>query len=276
MKPSTGYRVFRVIALTIFMIIALFPIYWMINTSFKPAAEAASVPIQYWPKHFTLDNYRDVLRLTKFPVFFGNSLIVSLLAAIPTVIVGMFAAYGIARFQFRGKGPSMMLLLATQMVPSLVLIVPLFIAFSKMGMIDHRISLIIPYFVTAIPFCVLMMVGFFKQVPYALEESAMIDGCTRMQSLFKIVMPVIMPGVVSSFVFAFINAWNELFFGVMFINSESVKTIPTGISMFIQKVDVNWASMTAAATMSLLPTMILFFIVQKYLVQGLTAGAVKG
>lgn len=276
MKPKLGYKIFRAAALTVFLVFALFPIYWMINTSFKPLADAASVPIQYWPQNFTLENYSDVLRLTNFPTFFGNSLFVSLVAGLLTVIVSIFAAYGIARFQFKGKSFSMILMLITQMVPALVLIVPLFIAFSQMNIIDTRLSLIIPYFITAIPFCTLMMVGFFKQVPYALEESAMLDGCTRMQSLTRIVMPVVMPGAVSSFVFAFIGAWNELFFGVMFINSEGLKTIPPGISMFIQKVDVNWANMTAAATLSLIPAMVLFFIVQKYLVQGLTAGSVKG
>ncbi len=276
MKPTLGYRIFKFVALAAFLMFALFPIYWMINTSFKPIQDAASVPIQYWPHNFTFQNYQDVLRLTNFPTFFGNSLIVSIIAATLTVLVSIFAAYGIARFRFKGKGPSMLILLITQMVPALVLIVPLFMAFSKMQIIDTRLSLILPYFIMAIPFCTLMLVGFFKQVPYALEESAMLDGCTRMQSLGRIVMPIITPGIISSFVFAFIGAWNELFFGVMFINSEGLKTIPPGISMFIQKVDVNWANMTAAATLSLIPAMVLFFIIQKYLVQGLTSGSVKG
>lgn len=276
MKESIGYRVFRTVALAFFLVFALFPIYWMINTSFKPLSEAASIPIQYWPKHFTLDNYRDVMRLTQFPVFFKNSLIVSTIAAFLTIIVSLLAAYGLARFKFRGKSASMIILLITQMVPSLVLIVPLFILFSSIGLVDTLTSLVIPYFITSIPFCILMMIGFFKQVPFVLEEAAMMDGCTRFQALTKVIIPVIMPGVVSSYVFSFISAWNELFFGVMFINSDTMKTIPSGISMFIQKVDVNWANMTAAATISLLPTMILFFIIQKYLVQGLTAGSVKG
>lgn len=171
---------------------------------------------------------------------------------------------------------AMLLLLVTQMVPTLVLIVPLFVAFSEMQIVDTLLSLIIPYFIMAIPFCTLMLVGFFKQVPYTLEEAAMLDGCTRLKSLFRVVVPVIAPGIVSSFVFAFISAWNELFFGVMFINTELKKTIPPGISMFIQKVDVNWANMTAAAVLSMIPVMIMFFFVQKYLVQGLASGAVKG
>lgn len=276
MKDSIGYRVFRVVALSLFLIFALFPIYWMINTSFKPLSDAASIPIQYWPKNFTWENYADVIRLTQFPGFFKNSMIVSVTSAFLTVLVGISTAYGLARFRFRGKGIAMLVLLVTQMVPGLVLIVPLFILFSDLGLVDTLLSLIIPYFITAIPFCTLMMIGFFKQVPYVLEEAAMTDGCSRFQSLIRVVMPVIMPGIVSSFVFAFISSWNELFFGVMFINSEAMKTIPPGISMFIQKVDVNWANMTAAATMSLLPTMVLFFIVQKYLVQGLASGSVKG
>lgn len=276
MKTKLGYRIFRTAALALFLIVALFPIYWMVNTSFKPLQDAASIPIQYWPKNFTWENYQDVIRLTDFPRFFCNSLIVSVVSAGLTVLVSLFAAYGIARFKFRGKSMAMLLLLITQMVPTLVLIVPLFVAFSEIHIVDTLLSLIIPYFIMAIPFCTLMLVGFFKQVPYTLEEAAMLDGCTRLKSLFRVVIPVIAPGIVSSFVFAFISAWNELFFGVMFINTEIKKTIPPGISMFIQKVDVNWANMTAAAVLSMIPVMVMFFFVQKYLVQGLASGAVKG
>ncbi len=275
-KLSLPGRIAMVLLLVFFFVLAVFPIYWIIITSLKPAAETVSVPIQYWPQNITLQNYADVFRLTMFPTFFKNSLVVSVTSGLLTVVLSVMAAYPLARFAFRGKRLTMMLFLITQMIPTIVMIVPLFILFNKIGLINTLGGLIVPYTVTAIPFCSLMMMGFFKQVPVSLEEAAMVDGCGRVSALVRVVMPVVMPGVAATFVFAFIAAWNELFFSIMFINSEAKKTIPAGISIFIQKVEVNWAMMTAAAVIAMVPVLVLFLFIQKYLVQGLSAGAVKG
>lgn len=264
------------VMLVCFLVFAVFPIYWILITSFKPVQDSVSVPIQYWPRHFTLENYSAVFRLTQFPVFFKNSLIVAVITGIITVFLSILAGYSIARFKFKGKNAVLLIFLITQMIPLVVMIVPLFVLFNKINMLDKLTGLIIPYTITAIPFCTLMMVGFFKQVPVSIEESSFIDGCNRIASLFRIVAPVMLPGIISTFVFAFIGAWNEFFFSVMFINSEAVKTIPVGISTFIQKVDVNWAMMSASAVIAMLPAVALFLAIQKYLIQGLSSGAVKG
>ena len=273
--PLPG-RIAVFILLVFFFAFAIFPIYWITVTSLKPPNETVSVPIQYWPQNFTFKNYGDVFRLTEFPIFFKNSLVVAVSVGVFTVVLAVLAAYPLARFKFRGKNLAMLLFLITQMIPTIVMIVPLFILFNRLGLLNTLGGLIIPYTVTSIPFCALMMMGFFKQVPPSLEEAAMVDGCGRLGSLLRVVMPVVMPGVAATFVFAFIAAWNELFFGIMFINSEANKTIPAGISIFIQKVEVNWAMMTASAVIAMLPVLLLFIFIQKYLVQGLSAGAVKG
>lgn len=275
-KTSLTEKLTRGILLAVFFVLSIFPIYWIIITSFKPVKDSVSVPIQYWPKHFTLENYSAVFRLTKFPVFFKNSLLVAVIVGAITVLLSILAGYSLARFKFKGKSAVLLLFLVTQMIPVVVMIVPLFIVFNKLNLLDTLTGLVIPYTIISIPFCTLMMVGFFKQVPVSIEESASIDGCNRISALFRIVVPVMLPGIVSTFVFAFIGAWNEFFFSVMFINSDEVKTIPVGLSTFIQKVDVNWAMMSATAVIAMVPAVILFLIIQKYLIQGLSSGAVKG
>jgi multiple sugar transport system permease protein len=275
-KPNIFERILKAAALAMFLIFALFPIYWIVITSFKPVKDSVTVPIQYWPKHFTFDNYISIWKLTEFPTFFKNSLIVAVVTGIITVLLAILAGYSLARFKFRGKNLTLLLFLVTQMIPVVVMIVPLFILFQRIGFLDKLIGLIVPYTIISVPFCTLMIEGFFKQIPAAIEESAMIDGCSRFGALFKVIVPIMLPGIVATFVFAFLGAWNEFFFSVMFINSEAIKTIPVGISIFIQKVDVNWAMMTAAATVSMIPAIILFLFIQKYLIKGLASGAVKG
>lgn len=261
--------------LILILTVVLFPFYWILNTSFKTVKDSVSVPIQYYPRAFTFQNYLEVWRLTPYPYYFGNSLIVSIATGFFTVVCAIFGGYSLSRFMFRGKNLTLLAFLVTQMVPCLVMIVPLFVIFNQMKLINHLLGLIIPYTITAIPFCTMMLMSFFKQVPASLEEAAMIDGCGRLHALFRVILPVMVPGIIATFVFAFIGAWNELFFAIMFIHSEKLKTIPAGISLFIQKVDINWAMMTAGAMIAMLPVILLFVVIQKHLVQGLSAGAVK-
>lgn len=266
----------RIIMIIFFLIWTLFPITWIVLTSLKPSNEIISFPVKYLPSRLTFENYISLFTETKFPTFFLNSTVVSLVSALIVLVVAVFAGYGLARYEFKGKITFLLFILFTQMIPYMVILVPLFIIFSKLNLINNLMGLIIVYAVINIPFCVLLMRGFFERIPNSLEESAMVDGCSRIRALFVIILPIMIPGVISTFVFAFIGAWNELFFSIMFINSDIFKTLPVGMTSFILKYEVNWGAMTAATVLSLIPVTLLFIFVQKYIVQGLTQGAVKG
>lgn len=269
-------KALRYILMVVFFVFMTFPIIWIFITSVKSVKEIVTIPITYFPKHFTLDNYVNILKTTNFPVYFKNSMIVSTTASIGTLIISLFAGYSLARFKFAGKKLTLFLFLATQMVPVAAIIVPIFILFAKLGLINNLPGLIIIYIVLNIPFCTMMIRGFFEKIPYTLEEAAMIDGCSRIQALIRIILPVMKPGIIATFVFAFMGAWNELFFNTLFISREALKTLPTGINSFIGKYDIDWGMMTAGSVIALIPIFIIFGVIQKYLVSGLTDGAVKG
>jgi multiple sugar transport system permease protein len=269
-------KIVRYSLMIIFFIFMTFPIIWIILTSIKPVKEILTLPITYIPKHPTLENYRNILKTTNFPVYFKNSMIVSSTSAIVTSIITLFAGYSLARFKFAGKKLTLLIFLATQMVPVVAIIIPIFLLFSKLKLINNLLGLVIIYTVLNIPFCTLMIKGFFEKIPYSLEEAAMIDGCSRVEALIRIILPVMKPGIIATFVFAFIGAWNELFFNTIFISREALKTLPTGINAFIGKYDINWGMMTAGSVIALIPIFIMFGIIQKYLVAGMTAGSVKG
>ncbi|GGA09227.1 ABC transporter permease [Paenibacillus marchantiophytorum] len=266
----------RVIALTLFLIGALFPFYWMLVTSLKDRQEIYSGKLTLWPQNLTFSNYIDTFQNSNFPQYFMNSFIVSISSSILVLFVSILGGYSMARYSFRGKKLFLISFLATQMIPVMVILVPLFISFSHLHLLNKLPSLIITYTAMNIPFCLLTMSSFFQRIPVSLEEAALIDGCNKFQTMTKIILPIMRPGIVATLVFAFTGAWNDLFFGVMFTNSESTKTVPVGLSSFVQKFDINWGQMSAAGILSLIPVVIMFAFAQKYIVSGLTEGAVKG
>jgi multiple sugar transport system permease protein len=260
----------------IYIAIMLFPILWITLTALKPIKQIVSIPVIYIPKPITFDNFIGIWESTKFPVYFKNSLIVSLTTGAIVSFLSILAGYSLARFEFRGKKLTYLMFLVTQMIPAVVVIIPIFIMYGKLNLINNLFGLIIVYTVGNIPFCTLMLRSFFENIPKALEEAAVVDGCTRLTALYKIVLPIMRPGIIASFVFAFIGAWSDLFFNIMFISKESLKTIPTGINAFIGKYSIDWGMLSAGAVIALVPVTVLFMFVQKYIVKGLTAGAVKG
>jgi len=276
MKGLTPLSILRVIVLVLFFMFMFLPIFWMILTSFKPVDEIVTMPLKYLPDKFTFVNYIKLFTGTEFPNYFKNSMIVSVSCGIFTSIIAIFAGYSLARFKFKGKSITLFMFLSVQMVPIVVIIIPLFLIFAKINLINTLEGLALIYIVLNIPFCTLMIRGFFERIPVALEEAAMVDGCSRFGALIRIILPVMLPGIVATFVFAFIGAWNELFFSIMFINTESIKTLPVGIYSFIGKFEIDWGSMSAAAVLALIPVFVMFGMIQKYLVQGLTSGSVKG
>lgn len=275
MRKKTSFRWFTFILRALFLTFTLAPLAWLLITSVKPVQEIITFPVQYLPSRITFENYQKAFVETNFPTYFKNSLIVSVLTAVITTALSIFAGYALTRFRFRGRQMTLLMFLVTQMLPVAVIIVPLFLIFSRIGLIDSLFGLVLVYTVLNIPFCTLVIRGFFQRIPVTLEEAALIDGCTRFQSIIRVVLPVMRAGMISTGVFAFIGAWNELFFNSIFINSEANKTIPAGINMFIGKYNIDWGMISATGILALIPVGILFAIIQKYLVSGLTAGAVK-
>ncbi|QRG69162.1 carbohydrate ABC transporter permease [Brevibacillus choshinensis] len=275
-KDNVWWKTGKVVVLSGFLAFAIFPLYWIVITSLKGQQEIFALPIAYWPKEVTLQNYIEIFRISHFQVYIWNSFLVSLVASAVVVIIAMLGGYVLARFSFRGKRQVMLGFLITQMIPMFIGMAPLYVMMSRMHILNSLASLMLVYTVMLIPFCTIIMSGFFQRIPNALEEAAMMDGCSRFSALFRVIVPIMLPGIAATFIFAFVQCWNELIMAVLFIDEESVKTIPVAMNAFIKKYDIEWGAMSAATVLSVIPTMLLFAFCQKYLVEGLTQGAVKG
>ena len=266
----------KTIVLILYLAFVIFPIYWMIITSFKYNTEIINAQkLTYFPEQVTLENYGQLFAMYDYGNMLKNSLIISFSSGFCVTMLSIFGGYGLARYKFKTKTLLLLFFLVTQMIPGILVIIPLYIIFSKMNIVNMRLSLFIFYLISNLPFCVITMRSFFERIPYTLEEAATVDGCTKLQTLRKIVLPVMFPGIVAVFVFAFIGAWNELIAGTIFINTPNFWTIPIGLKSLIGKYDVKWGVLTAGGVLALLPTAIMFAVMQRFVVEGLTAGAVK-
>lgn len=269
-------KVTKATGLAVWLIITLFPLYWIVMTSFKPANQIAEYPVRYWPRVFSLENYAKLFGKTVFGHAIVNSVIVAISAAAVATLIALLSAYVLSRFHFRGKGGVMMAFLVTQMIPAFIALGPLYQMFTNLGLVDSRFGLVLIYVAMTIPFSAIMLRGFFDNVPDSLEEAAMIDGCSRFTALWRVIVPVMGPGIIATFIFNFVNVWNELFLAVTLINTNERKTIPTALNGFISSFNIEWGPMAAAAVLTILPTMLLFAFASKWIVEGLTSGATKG
>lgn len=275
-RTNPAATIGKTAALGLYLIFMVFPLYWMIITSLKPRDRIFQLPIEYWPSKLSLENYVAIFKISKFHIYIGNSLFISLLSAVVVLLVTILSGYVLARFTFRGMSQLMMVFFITQMVPMFIGFSTLYTMMSKLELLNKQGSLILMYTVTLVPFCTIMLRGFFQRIPSSLEEAAMIDGCSRLQALFRVILPIMLPGISATFIFAFVQNWNELFMAVMFIDRESAKTLPVAMNAFITKFDIDWGSMSAATVLSIIPTVVLFAFCQRYIVEGLTQGAEKG
>lgn len=274
-KNAVG-SILRVVILVFFFLLVVLPIYWIVITSFKASGEILDINnLTYFPKEFTWQNYTDLFEQFHYGVLLKNSVLVSVTSALVVTVFSMLGGYSLARYKFSGKQAVILFFLITQMIPGILVIIPLYIIFSRMNLINTHLGLFIFYVTVNLPFCVITMRSFFERIPVTLEEAARVDGCTKMQSLFKIVFPIMFPGIVSVFVFGFIGAWNELIAGSIFISTPEMWTIPVGLKTLIGKYNVEWGLLMAGGVMALLPTAIMFAVMQKFIVEGMTAGAVK-
>ncbi len=254
----------------------LFPFYWTAVTSFKDGAEIAAKPLTYWPAHFTAENYIQAWKNGGFSGYFLNSLKISLISTVFTVLLSAMDGYALARYKFRGKNVFLLLLLCTQFFPTAMLIIPLFKIYNAAQLINNHWSLILTYTVFHIPFNVALMRGFINGIPASLEEAAMVDGCSRLQAVAHVLLPVLLPGMAAVSAYSFISCWNEYLYALMFVTSDSKYTIPVGLSMTIGEYSINYGQLCAGSMIALLPVILMFAYVQKYMVSGLGAGAVKG
>lgn len=270
-------KTLKYLALLFHLILVLFPFVWMLLTSLKGSqGEIYAFPVTYLPKEPSFVNYASMLWKGNFGRYMVNSLIVSITPAVVAVFIGTLAGYVLSRYKFRMKTPLLLFFLVTQMIPTFITLAPLYQMLSKWNMINKLSTLCLLYTNMMIPFSVVTLRSFFDGIPYTIEEAAWIDGCSRLRALFSVSIPVVKPGLAAASIFAFINSWNELFMAIMFIDVDKYKTIPVGLNALILKYDIKWGEMAAGTIMSLIPTMILFSFAQKYMIEGLTAGSVKG
>lgn len=263
-------------AVAIYVVFALFPLYWLLKISLTPERLIYSDGITLWPSTLTLENFRSVIFYSNFLVFFKNSILVSFGTAIATTLVAAAAGYCFSRFKFRGKSVVILVMLVTQMFPLLMIITPIYKIVAAMGLLNTLTSLVVVYTAFNVPFATFLMQSFFDGIPKDLDEAAMMDGCTRLQALRKVVLPLTLPGLAATLGFVFTAAWSELLFALMLINSNESMTFPVGLLTFVSKFSVDWGQMMAAGVLALVPSCLFFVFIQRYLVQGLTAGAVKG
>lgn len=273
MKLRMALIYFGLIALSIF---SLLPFAWMISTSFKNLSETFNTPVNWIPKVFTMESYKNIWTIQNFGVYFKNSAIAASFSTLFSVILAALAGYGFSRFRFKYGKSLMVFVLVSQMFPGILLVIPYFSMTSKMGLINSYTALIIAYTSFSLPFCLWMLKGFFDSIPIQLDEAAMVDGCSRLKTFFHIILPVSLPGIAATVIFAFLQAWNEFLFALVLTTTPKMYTMTVGIANNIGQFRIQWNDLMAASVVATLPTIILYSFLEKYLVQGLTAGAVKG
>jgi len=266
--------ILRYAVLIVVSIIILFPLYVLIATSFKTRIQTFTIP----PKLFfvpTVQNYKAILFDDKFAMYLWNSIIVASATAFFSVTIGAFAAYALTRFRFMGRRVISTMTLLMRMVPPAVLIVPLFLLWFKLGIGNSRTGLIFAYLGLNLSFSIWILRSFMAEIPIEIEESALIDGCSEMAILFRIVFPLIKPGIAVASIFVFRIAWNEFILALVLTNRMS-RTLPVGLSLKMTDIGVKWGEMTAMATIIAIPAVIFAFLSARSIIRGLTAGAVKG
>lgn len=276
MKNKIKKLLVTYIPLSLIIIFVLFPIYWTLNMSFMSDKLILSREINYYPKGFTFQNYIETWNGMGFANYFKNSLLTSLSSSISVIFVSILTGYALARYKFRGKGFFMLLLLCTQFFPGPMLLGPLFNIFKSIGLLNNRLSLVITYTTLQMSFNSILMRSFVSGIPYAIEEAAHIDGCSNFRKIRHILIPLLMPGIIAGFCFAFIAAWKDFLWAFMFMNDSNKFTISVALHYMLGEYTMNYGYLAAGGIIALTPPMIIFLYIQRYLVQGLNLGAVKG
>ena len=280
--PARTGTVLVWVATFVVMLIVCLPGLWVVLSAFRPNGEILTKPAIWIPRDLSLDNFRAIFGygedMVAIPVasYFWNSLIISLTSTVIAVLIGMAGGYAFARYRFPAKGPIFLWLMLSRTVPGIALSLPVFIIWSRLGIIDTKPGVILVFVAINVPFTIWLTEGFFRQVPKDLNEAAQIDGCTPWQAFWKIEFPLAKSGIASAGIFAFLTSWNEYALASQLTRSTDSKTLPVGLMDFTAQFTIDWAGMCAMAVIIIIPALILTFLVQKHLIAGLTFGGVKG
>ncbi|HYS17587.1 MAG TPA: carbohydrate ABC transporter permease [Candidatus Binatia bacterium] len=262
--------------LAVLLIWTLLPFYWMVATSLKADREIYGFEATLYPHHPTLAAYGRLFRTTPFLKYVRNSTIIAVSSTLASLVFGCLGAYALARLRFPGRAFIARGLVVTYLVPPALLFIPLFAVLSTLRLIDTHQGLIFTYLSFTVPFSTWLLMGYFRSVPLELEEAALVDGCSRLGSLVRIILPMSLPALAVVTFFSFTQSWNEFLYANVFVNSVEVRTITTGLTLFIVEDVFFWGPMMGAAFLSTLPPLVMYLIFQRWVVKGLTLGAVKG
>ncbi|HVG80314.1 MAG TPA: carbohydrate ABC transporter permease [Patescibacteria group bacterium] len=271
LETTLSYALLVVLAIAV-----LFPFYWMIVTSFKNETQMRSIVSMFWPRPFAIENYQLLLAKTEFASWYGNSVFVAVSSTLVATGVGTVGAYALARLKFFGRGFMASATLITYLVPPSILFIPLYKQMQGLGMANSLAGLIAAYPSFTVPFVTWLLMGYFESIPEELEEAAMIDGATRFGAFYRIVLPLSAPGVLAAGLYAFTQAWNEFLYALVFITDGRLRTLPVGLASFITGDVYGWGYLMSGAVLTTLPVIAAYIYLQKYMVEGLTAGSVKG
>jgi len=277
-KAQKAYKWFRYVLLVPALLFALAPVYWMLTISLKSEVDQFATPPPWFVFTPTLDHYYDAFVTRGFGEYLLNSAIVSVSSTICALVIGTLAAYALTRFElpWRLNRHLSLWILSTRMFPAIVTAVPLFLMMRDLRLLNTRASLIIVYTAFNLPFVVWMMRGFFADLPRDLEEAALVDGDSRLGALVRVVLPLVAPGLAATAVFCLIISWNEFLFALVLTQTDAAMTLPVGIAGRVTQYEIKWGVMSAAASVALVPILVFALALQKYLVRGLSLGAVKG
>ncbi len=275
MREPRPITVVRHVVLLAFVAIALWPVMDVVSISLRPGNRLRTTQLEFIPYDWTLDSYRHLLTSYEFWRWLGNSLLVSGAVAVAGVALASIGGYAFSRFRFVGRQTMMLSILTTQMFPATMLMLPLYLMIAKLGLINTFLGLAAFYVSTALPFCIWQMKGFYDTIPVSLEEAARIDGCTPWQAFRRVILPLAVPGLVITALFSFMSAWSEYLVAAQILQDRDLFTLPLGLKSFQSSMSTQWGLYAAASILVSLPVVVVFILLSRYLVSGLTLGSVK-
>lgn len=279
-RGGRGRTVVEVVLLVVIAVAMLFPVLWMLETSIKENRDVYAVPAKFFNFDFTWDHYKDVFVAqgggrSDLSGSFLNSVIVAAASTVLATVLGVPAAWAYSRFSLRAKKDQLFFILSTRFMPPVVVVIPIFLMYRELGLIDSKLGLILIYAAFNVPFTIWMMKGFVDEVPAEYEDAAMLDGYTRLQAFWRVTLPLLVPGIAATAVFALIFSWNEFVFAIFLTSSQEVRTAPPAIAGLIGGTTVDWGLVAASAVVFAIPVLVFAFLVRKHLVAGVTLGAVR-